>query len=143
MSVKTTVTYEIVTPKTIAQGQGAVDDEGYISPAAEIQISIGNRCKQSHWRNRRIRQAGLGWFDWPSIRAAATYLINNAGGPININIDDLGFLTVSCLQDGADVEMGPNGYQEADDRTNLYMHVSCLSRGSAARLSRVLKSFFA
>lgn len=74
-----------------------------------------------------VRRMVDGEFRWPTLRAALDWMRDNATGPLVVSCDhyEPGYVTVSCEQDGPDVDMGPGGYQYSDVRTAYTLHIAC------------------
>jgi hypothetical protein len=70
MKARINVTFESVTEESAVDGDWS--DHGWIEPGTEAQRSLHNGGKRMYERNLRMERAGR--FDWPSLRAALTFI---------------------------------------------------------------------
>ena len=128
---KFSVTFELLTAASVQEGDTA--DHGWIDPRTERERSlcVGGKVM----RERNIRMAQKGTFDW-RLRDAVKFLTDNAGGPVaqaEYNVGDQS-LRVDLHQDGSDIIMGRNGYEEEQTRKNY----SLFCQGVSERQARVV-----
>ncbi len=136
-SSKFSVTFEVLTPESVEAGDMA--DHGFVDPRTGKERSLRKGGKRVYERN--VRMARKGAFDW-SVKAAVEWLDSNAGGPVvqaEYNVGDM-TLRVDLHQDGADIIVGKNGYEEESKRTNYSLFCEGVSEGTARRILRALRA---
>jgi hypothetical protein len=152
MSIRVSVTYDVVTEASVVDGDTA--DNGWIHPQTEARRSLAKGGKRVYARNLRMAQAGK--FDW-TLRDAVKFISDNQCGSLE---GDLGQpyvqteagtgpytqpiilaqdVSVRAPSDGYDIVMGSKGYEHGES-VSYTLHVSGITTGTAERLTRVLET---
>jgi hypothetical protein len=134
MTKHISVTFEIVTEACATDGPFA--DHGWIHPETEVQRSLVKGGKRMYERNLRMARAGR--FDWPSLRAAITFIEDNTSGNWDYGQVD-SRLVLRKVSDGYDIVCGRNGYEYGESVSHT-LHVEGVSAGTLARICRYLEN---
>lgn len=133
MKARISVTFESVTEESAVDGDWS--DHGWIEPGTEAQRSLRKGGKRIYERNVRMARARR--FDWPSLRAALTWIEDNTSGYWDYGQAD-SRLTLRKCSDGYEIVMGRNGYEHGES-TSHTLHVDGVSAGTLARICRYLE----
>jgi hypothetical protein len=131
--MRVSITYDVVTRESAQDGDTA--DNGYIHPATEARRSLSNGRNRDIERNMRLARAGK--FDFPSLRAALSFISAR-----NCSHHE------SCwvAEDTMSIYTGSEyseGYEETFRGSvvagvSYALHISGASHGTLERLARLL-----